>query len=59
MICCCANYLIETVNKFDKYKVYICENCKRYYIKNFDMICEVEYNYKNKNWERKGSFRHV
>lgn len=45
----CKRYLSETVNKMVTksgitYKVFICVDCKKYYIKRFDNIIEVEHN---------------
>jgi hypothetical protein len=45
----CINYLEETVNKYTSengkiYPIYICANCKRYYIKVSDIaLFEVEH----------------
>lgn len=53
----CINYLEETVNKIESnnsqtYSIFICANCKRYYIKLQDVVLfEVEYT--NHKWNIK------
>ena len=53
----CINYLEETANKYlsqnqKTYPIFICVNCKRYYIKLQDIaLFEVEYT--NQKWNIK------
>ena len=35
-----------------KYKVYICENCKKYYIKRLGKFLEVRFDHNNQRWEQ-------
>lgn len=47
----CKRNLEETENTFSRYgKVYICRNCKRYYIKINQRILEVCFDYKDGIW---------
>jgi hypothetical protein len=54
----CNRYLVRTDNKPIKtnagktFYIYICEDCKRYYIRNGRVINEVVYNNKELRWER-------
>jgi hypothetical protein len=53
MMCSCENHLVETVNKTeDNRNIYICENCKKYYIKGHSHIWEIEF--KHQEWRITG-----
>ena len=58
-MCNCLNYLIETANKMTTntgitYKVFICENCKKYYIKRFKNYLGVKFDHDKQCWEQTG-----
>ena len=58
-MCHCENYLSKTDNVIVsdtaiKYHVYICQECKRYYIKRFCWLLEVKFDVKNQEWNQTG-----
>lgn len=58
MLCNCITNIVETENKFEidaTYQVYMCENCKRYYIKRFMYLIEIEYNRIKSTWNTTGN----
>ena len=59
--CTCGHgFLLKTDNSFTtneiRYDVYICENCKEYYVKRFSHLCGVVYDYKQSCWMQNGVF---
>jgi hypothetical protein len=46
------NIMVTTTNI--KYRVFICEGCKRYYIKRFNKLIEVQYNQSGDKWTQTG-----
>lgn len=58
-MCHCEDYLSVTDNIIVsdtgiKYHVYICKECKRYYIKRLCWLFEVKYDYNKKQWVQTG-----
>jgi len=54
-MCNCERYLTLTENtlrtKIGYFKVFICINCKKYYIKHFGRFKEVQYNHTENKWQ--------
>lgn len=49
---CKEKYLTKTVNVFEGNYVYICVECKRYYIKINENFIEVSYNSEAEKWNK-------
>ena len=48
----CKRNLVETENFCERFgKIFICENCKRYYVKSGNFIFEVEYDRNENRWK--------
>lgn len=48
----CKRNLVETVNVTERFgKIFICENCKKYYAKSEHFIFEVEFDREDNRWK--------